>query len=319
MTLEFDPSSLLITNQLAPIAINLFPAPKQTLWLYNPYLNDIKLRLISGSVELALANDELVVKSHQHSPLILTFTPNYVGSYEVHVNSINRFINTAFHYAQPFQLEIEIVFNGCQSSMKIYGECTGRVEDLLENFRNNSPNYDLNSKLNPFVLHGSNICTILPQHGCSSVLIALQNNSKNCIKYEWNDFQVSEFLCEVCVEPRSGYLKSGCTKLFRVLVNSFGANMIMPTIPIKCSVFKYIKENFREYSLPDGYFEYTEKGFYEKVKMMSFICIKTLLLLTFGKNCKWERNRLVLFLDKHAFEVSWNFISKLNLSTIQLV
>lgn len=271
MTLEFDPSSLLITNQLAPIAINLFPAPLQTLWLYNPYSNDIKLRLISGSVELALANDELVVKSHQHSPLILTFTPNYVGSYEVHVNCINRFINTAFHYEQPFQLEIEIVFNECKSSMKIYGECSGRVEDLLENFRNNSPNYDLNSKLNPFVLHGSNVCTFLPQHGCSSALIALQNNSKNCIKYEWNDFQVSAFLCEVCVEPRSGYLKSGFTKLFRVLVNSFGVNMIMATIPIKCSVFKYLKENFREYSLPDGYFEYTEKGFYEKVNTMSFV------------------------------------------------
>lgn len=79
----FDPSSMLITNQLAPIDINLYPAPQQNLWLYNPYTADIKLGLISGSAELSLANDEIVVQSRQRSPLLLTFAPKYVGSYEV--------------------------------------------------------------------------------------------------------------------------------------------------------------------------------------------------------------------------------------------
>lgn len=82
-TLEFDPSSMLITNQLTPVAINLYPAPQQTLWLYNPYSSDLKLSLISGSAELALANESVVVGSHQHSPLTLTFSPHYVGYYEV--------------------------------------------------------------------------------------------------------------------------------------------------------------------------------------------------------------------------------------------
>lgn len=39
----------------------------------------------------------------------------------------------------------------------------------------------------------------------------------------------------------------------------------MQSIPLKCSVFQYLKENFLEYSLPDGYFEITENGYYEKV------------------------------------------------------
>lgn len=81
--LELDPSTLLMTNQLAPVAINLYPAPLQVLWLHNPFSTDIKLRLISGHARLTIMVDEIVVKSHEHSPLVLTFSPNYVGSYEV--------------------------------------------------------------------------------------------------------------------------------------------------------------------------------------------------------------------------------------------
>lgn len=93
MTLEFDPSSMLITNQLTPIAINLYPAPQQNLWLYNPYATDIKLGLISGSDDLILANDEIVVQGRQHSPLILTFKPRYVGFHEV--NRLNQITTMA--------------------------------------------------------------------------------------------------------------------------------------------------------------------------------------------------------------------------------
>lgn len=176
-------------------------------------------------------------------------------------------LQNSFHSSISLQLEIEIVFNECKSSLKIYGECTGREQDLLDsNLRNNSPNYDLNSHLNPFVLHGDNINVVLPQHGLiSEHLIGLQNNSETCIKYEWNDFKVSPFSCEVCVEPKSGYLKPGFTKRFRVSVKSLGSCMIMKMIPIKCSIFQYNKERFREYSLPDGYFEYNDNGYYEKV------------------------------------------------------
>lgn len=274
MTLEFDPSSLLITNQLTPIAINLYPAPQQNLWLYNPHTTDIKLGLISGSDDLFLANDEIVVQGRQHSPLLLTFKPRYVGVYEV--NRLNQItiITTmvwlsCFLPRTPFQLEIEIVFNECKSSVKIYGECIGRghEQDLLDSgFRNNSPNYELNSQLNPIVLHGDNLCIVVPQHGISKEnLIGMQNNSKGCIKIEWHDFRLSAYSLEVCVEPKSAYLKPGFTKLFRVSTKSLGSSMMMQMIPIKCSISKYHKENLREYSLPDGYFEYTEKGYYEKV------------------------------------------------------
>lgn len=84
MALEFDPSSLLISNQLSPVAINSYPMPQQILWLYNPYASDIKLRLISRNTELAISNDDFVVKSHQHAPLLINFSPNSVGRHEVH-------------------------------------------------------------------------------------------------------------------------------------------------------------------------------------------------------------------------------------------
>lgn len=93
-----------MTNQLAPVAINLFPAPLQVLWLYNPFSTDIKLRLISGHARLAVLVDEIVVKSHGHSPLLLTFAPNYVGSYEVSAACLmdfrydsNQFLLLAWH------------------------------------------------------------------------------------------------------------------------------------------------------------------------------------------------------------------------------
>lgn len=91
---------MLITNQLAPIAINLYPAPQQNLWLFNPYKTDIKLGLISGSDEIILANDEIVVQSRQHSPLLLTFAPKYVGSFEV--NRLNHFTTKAVVF--PYKL-----------------------------------------------------------------------------------------------------------------------------------------------------------------------------------------------------------------------
>lgn len=159
------------------------------------------------------------------------------------------------------------MFNGCTSLLKIYGECTRREQDLLDSsFRFSSPNYDLNSPLNPFVLHGDNLFIVLEQNGYSNDnLIGLQNNSRSCIKYEWEDFKVSAFTCEICVEPKLGYLKPGHTKLFRVSVKSLGNCIQLQTIPIRCKVFRYRKDNEREYSLPDGYFEYTERGYYEKV------------------------------------------------------
>ena len=81
---------MLITNRLNPTAINSYPASQQNLWLYNPYTAEIKLGLISGSDHLEFGNDEVVVQSRQHSPVLLTFSPNFVGSHEV--NRLNQII-----------------------------------------------------------------------------------------------------------------------------------------------------------------------------------------------------------------------------------
>ena len=86
---------MLITKQLNPTAINSYPASQQNLWLYNPYTTDVKLGLISGSEELTVGNDEVVVQSRQHSPLLLTFSPRYEGSHEV--NRLNQITANCCH------------------------------------------------------------------------------------------------------------------------------------------------------------------------------------------------------------------------------
>lgn len=75
--------AMLLTNKLAPVAINNFPPTHQTLWLYNPYSTDIKLKLITYDEKLSFINDVIVVKSHEHLPILIRFTPNILGSFDV--------------------------------------------------------------------------------------------------------------------------------------------------------------------------------------------------------------------------------------------
>lgn len=167
-------------------------------------------------------------------------------------------------------MKIGIIFNECECEMIIRGECTAQHQthdNQAQLFSCNSPNNDFNSQLNPFVIHGDNLCIVLAQNKiCNENLIALQNCSKHCIKFEWQEV-CEEEQYEIQIEPSHGYLKAGFTKLFRATFKSLGCSMLMTMIPLKCSIFRYNAEVFREYKLPDGYFEYTEKGFYEKVKI----------------------------------------------------
>ena len=175
------------------------------------------------------------------------------------------------------QMEIGIIFNGCECKTKIYAECTSSSACNTNSFHNcawlvhNSPNNDIPSQLNPFVIHGDNLCIVIPQNGISNeILIGLQNNSKHCIKYEWDNFDSLLLPCKISVEPQTGYLKAGLTKLFHIIVKSCGHAVQVHLIPMKCNIYRYDDEVFREYLVPDGYFDYNDRGFYEKV---SYICI----------------------------------------------
>lgn len=88
--ITFDPCLLLVDNKLAPIAIdNLYP-PLQTLWLHNPYLNEVKLKLTSMDSKLTIVNDLIVIGSHCVEPLLLRFLPNSIKYHNVCiVDSIN--------------------------------------------------------------------------------------------------------------------------------------------------------------------------------------------------------------------------------------
>lgn len=120
--------------------------------------------------------------------------------------------------------------------------------------------------MNPFVLHGDNLCIVALQKSISSEnLIGLQNNSKSSIKFVWDDVQIFPDGVEISIEPKSGFLRSGCTKQFRVSAKSLGSSALLQMIPIKCSIFRFHDDKLREYTLPDGYFEFTGKGYYEKV------------------------------------------------------
>ena len=168
-------------------------------------------------------------------------------------------------------MEIGILFNDCECKTVIHGKCVAAIDQNTTATTSQfiaaccSPNNYFPSKLNPFVIHGDNLLIILAQNEiCNENLIALQNCSKHCIKFEWNKMRLNKSL-EIQIEPSDGYLKAGFTKLFRVTVRSLGYSLHMMTIPLKCSISRYNNEIFREYNLPDGYFEFTDKGYYEKV------------------------------------------------------
>lgn len=176
------------------------------------------------------------------------------------------------------KMKISLVFNNCECKMNIQGECISAETDpshpkRISQFNSicNSPNYDFISQLNPFVIHGDNLCILLaPNEICNENLIALHNCSKHCIKFEWQELcatAAKDFSCEIRIEPKNGFLKGGFTKLFRISIISMGCSIQMQTIPIKCTIQRYSDEAFREYKMPDGYFEFTEKGYFEKVKI----------------------------------------------------
>lgn len=170
-------------------------------------------------------------------------------------------------------MEIGIVFHECECRVKIHAECTAcNINSLYECplLAHNSPNNDIPSQLNPFVIHEDNLCIVIAQNGASyENLIGLQNCSKHCIKYEWERPDPLDLPCCITMEPQSGYLKAGFTKLIRVTVKSTGFAAQMKSIPLKCRIYLYDNQRHREYFLPDGYFEYTDDGYYEKV---SFCC-----------------------------------------------
>jgi hypothetical protein len=129
----------------------------------------------------------------------------------------------------------------------------------------NSPIVSAPTQFNPIVLHGDNLFILLQQNGTSNGnLIALQNCSKHCFKYEWKE---SEFPnCSMQIEPRSGCLKSNATKLFHISIKSFGCALKLQSIPLKCRIYRHKHELAKEIFLPNGYFEYTDNGYYEKVR-----------------------------------------------------
>lgn len=122
------------------------------------------------------------------------------------------------------QMEIGIIFNECECKTKIYAECisnTNSYYNCASWLVHNSPNNDIPSQLNPFVIHGDNLCIVIPQNGISNEnLIALQNNSKHCIKYKWDNFDTLDLPCNITVMPHTGFIKAGFTKLLHIIVKS---------------------------------------------------------------------------------------------------
>lgn len=67
------------------------------------------------------------------------------------------------------------------------------------------------------------------------------------------------------VEPNSGLLKPGRKKYFKIIIESLGFPCVFQQIPLKCRISYFnTKVNLSDSNEPDGYFEYTDDGFYEK-------------------------------------------------------
>ncbi|KAG5670236.1 hypothetical protein PVAND_000513 [Polypedilum vanderplanki] len=256
-TIDFNPLTMLLTYKLAPVAIDVFPPWQQVLWFHNPYTCDIKLKIISHNTKLlSVINEIIIVKSHEHVPVFVIFNPYYIDCYDI---------------------PIGIQFNECECVAQIHVEC--KQFDSIVQF--NSPMQNFPSQLNPFVLHSDNLCILMrPNSSSNENLIALQNCSKFCVKYQWKNMRLSEFSCEIFVKPNEGFLRAGATKLFRLTINSFGCEMQLQSIPLSCSIYRFNNEHFRDiHSLPDGYFEYTEKGYFEKPQNWSPMASERLTIL----------------------------------------
>ncbi|KAL7023628.1 hypothetical protein ACKWTF_012716 [Chironomus riparius] len=269
---EFNPMAMLLTNKLTPVVIDNASYTQQVVWLYNPYSSDIEIKLISYDASLTFPNDVILVKSHVHTAAFVNFLPTYVGCYE---------------------MEIGIIFNECECRTKMYAECTSSsaCNTNCAWLIHNSPNSHIPSQLNPFVIHGDNLCIVIPQNGISNEnLIGLQNNSKHCIKYEWGNFNSLDLPCNISIEPHTGFLKAGFTKLFHIIVKSYGHAVQMHLIPMKCNIYQYDNEVFREYLVPDGYFEYNDRGFYEKPSQWSPKCLELVHTLYINMNIKVLNN-----------------------------
>lgn len=125
----------------------------------------------------------------------------------------------------------------------------------------NCPDSDLNSvSVNP-----NYIGVKLLQCGFEEVFIFLENKSENCILFNWNNASLPNYY-NVKFDQNSGLLKPERKKYFKILIESLGCPCVFQKIPLKCRISSYnTKSNTTDSNEPDGYFEYTEDGFYEKL------------------------------------------------------
>lgn len=67
------------------------------------------------------------------------------------------------------------------------------------------------------------------------------------------------------VEPNGGLLKPGRKTYFKITLESLGRPCVFQQIPLECRISSFnTKCNLSDSNKPDGYFEYTDDGFYEK-------------------------------------------------------
>lgn len=67
-------------------------------------------------------------------------------------------------------------------------------------------------------------------------------------------------------DQNCGLLKPGRKKYFKIIIESLGCRCVFQQIPLECKISSYnTKENLTNSNEPDGYFEYTDDRFYEKI------------------------------------------------------
>lgn len=80
---EFDPFLCILKEDLLPISISDNDPPVQPIWVFNPYFNQISLKLDCVSPNITIEKSEILLQSQEISCFLIKFRPNEIKEYLV--------------------------------------------------------------------------------------------------------------------------------------------------------------------------------------------------------------------------------------------
>lgn len=232
----------IITTDLFPVTIEEHYALTQVIWIYNLYQNEIDYKFSSGCTEIQIMNTDVSLKKED------TLVPLYMKFLPVEI--------------KDYLLPIDAILNCTKETLHIHTQCVRDVH--ISAFDNAVPKHDSFSIHTPILFKKNTLSVTIKQNYCISKLITIQNLANCCIKYDFIDLNIPEYI-SINVTPPNHIIRPNRTQILRVTIKSHGGACLFRLIPLKCNIYKINMKPPKPPKYPEGYFEITEKGYYEPV------------------------------------------------------